>query len=412
MKVDGSVGVGPEALVGELLTPPFASDPYGVVGRLRDVAPMFRSELGFWCASSYAACEDVFRSPDVGLGFNAARLAQDERFATRDSLQLFGRMLPFVDPPDHTRIRRILGTYFTPRSIALMRPYTQGLVDRLLDGIAAQGGGDLVGDYAENIPIAVMCQLLGGIGEEDQAQCRNWAEGLVAAVHPLCDEAMMATADAAARAFCDYFEGLLHTGGEGDSLVTRLRAEEVAGNLDHAEMLANATTLVGAAYHNTRNHIATGIYTLLCHPDQLDTLRRDPGLTPQAVEELLRYEPPVQVTLPRVAQRDTTVGGMRVQEGEHVTGLVNGANRDPARYRDPDRFDITRDDGGSLALAHGIHNCIGSAMARMEGEVAIRSFFERFDRVRLVDEEPDVDLPGLPLTRGFRRIRVEVGSPR
>jgi cytochrome P450 len=403
------VTVDPEALVGELLTAPFAADPYAVVGRLREAAPMFRSELGFWCASSYAACEEVFRSPDVGQGFNAARLAQDERFAASDSLQLFGRMLPFIDPPDHTRIRRILATYFTPRSIAAMRPYTQVLVDRLLDTIAAQGGGDLVADYAENVPIAVMCQLLGGIGEEDQSQCRDWAEGLVEAVHPLCDEEMMATADAAARSFCAYFERLLDGAGEGDNLLARLLAEEVAGNLDHDEMLSTATTLVGAAYHNTRNHIATGIYTLVRHPDQLDVLRGDPGLAAQTVEEVLRYEPPVQVTLPRVALRDTTIGGVPVREGEHVTGFVSGANRDPERYRDADRFEIARRDGGSLALAHGIHNCIGSAMARMEGEVAISAFFDRFENVRLVDEDPEVDLAGLPLTRGFRRIRVEVG---
>ena len=399
-----------EQLVQRVMAPPFESDPYPVLRELRETAPMFRSSLGFWFASDFASCQDVFRSPSVGQGFNAARLEQDPRFGESPSLQLFGRMLPFIDPPDHTRIRRILASFFTPRALESMRPYVQDLVDRLLDRFAAAGGGDLVADYAENIPVAVICQLLGGMGEEDQGQCRAWAEGLVEAVHPVCDDEMMRHADTAAVEFCDYFRNLMREAdGAGDDMMARLLSERDRGTVDEEELLATATTLVGAAYHNTRNHIAMGVVTLLRHPDQLAALRADPGLAKAAIEELLRFEPPVQVTLPRVALTDVPIGETTLSPGEQVCGLLGGANRDPARYRDPERFDITRPDGGSLALAFGVHSCIGAAMARLEGEIAVTSFVTRFPQLMLLEEEPALDLPGLPLTRGFKSVPVEIG---
>ena len=222
----------PESLVGALMAPPFPSDPYPVASRLRELAPMFRSELGLWYASDFASCQDVFRSPNVGQGFNTTRIEQDPRFEHSDSLKMFGRMIPFMDPPDHTRIRQILAPYFTPRAIEASRPYTQALVDRLLDDMAAKGGGDLVADFAENVPVAVMCQLLGGMGDTDQAQCRDWADGLVEAVHPVCTEEMMRHADDAAVGFSEYFRALIAAGdGDGDDLMGRLitaRAERHA----------------------------------------------------------------------------------------------------------------------------------------------------------------------------------------
>ena len=398
-----------ESLVQRLLVGPFGDDPYALCSELRSIAPVHRSELGFWCASDYASCLEVFRSTAFGQGFNTARLAQDPRFETSLSLQTFGRMLPFMDPPDHTRIRRILSPYFTPRAIDAMRGYTERLVDRLLDRMGTEGGGDLVSDFAEHIPVAVVCEILGGMGEADQGRCRAWSEGLVEAVHPTCDETMMRHADESALGFREYFLDLLsHKSPDGDDLLSRLVAARAAGELDDDELLATATTLVGAAYHNTRNHIATALYTLLRHPDQLAALRADPGRAPAAVEEVLRFEPPVQVTLPRLALADVTVGDVELPAGEQVCGLLAGANRDPARYRGPDAFDISRSDAGSLALAYGVHSCIGAAMARMEAEVAVDRFFTRFDGVRLIDEAPALDLPGLPLTRGFASVRVEL----
>jgi cytochrome P450 len=399
----------PEDLVDQLLAPPFAADPYPIFNRLRDAAPMFRSRRRFWCASTYDACLEVFRSPVFAQGFSAGRLNQDPRFADSPSLQLFGRMLPFMNPPDHTRVRRLLAPYFTPKAIEELRVYTDDLVSRLLDRLAAEGGGDLVSDFADNVPVAVVCQLVGGVGQSDQGKCRAWAEGLSEAIHPVVDDTMMKHADDAADAFRQYFTGLIDaTDRQGDDLMSRLISARESGTIDEDELLATATTLVGAAYHNTRNHIATGIFTMLRHPDQLRLLRKEPERAKAAVEELLRFEPPVQLTLPRVALTDVEMGGVTVRAGEHVCGFLGGAHRDPCRYRRPDQLDIDRDDGGSLALAFGIHSCIGAAMARMEGEVAIGRFFERFPSAELIDSQPQLQTASLPTTRGFTSIRVQI----
>jgi len=368
-----------DALVAMLLDPPFTSDPYPVASRLRDVAPVHRTNRGFWLVSDAVSVEHVYRSPTMRIGFGTARLDQDPQFANSPSLELFKRMLPFMDPPDHTRVRRVVAPYFTPRVMSGMRHYVEDLVDRLLDRLEADGGGDLVYDFANDIPVAVVCHLLGSVGEEDQIQCRDWAEGLVEGVHPECTDEMLRKADAAAVAFGAYAERIIAgKDGSGDDLVSCLVREREVGNLDAQELAGTVTTLIGAAFHNTRNHIASGIYELLRHPDQLAVLHGDPDLAPQAAEELLRYDPPVQMTIPRITTTDIVMGDVKIGPGELVAGLISGANRDPARYGDPDRLDIRRADGGSISFASGIHSCLGILMARMEAQIAIGRFVQRF----------------------------------
>ena len=396
-----------DALVAMLLDPPFVHDPYPVASRLRDIAPVHRTNRGFWLVSDAVSVEHVYRSPTMRIGFSAARLEQAPQLANSPSRRLFAHMLPFMDPPDHTRVRQVLAPYFTPRVMAGLRHYTEDLVNRLLDRLEADGGGDLVYDFANDIPVAVVCHLLGGVGEEDQIQCRQWAEGLVEAVHPECTDDMQCAADEAAAAFGAYAERIIAgKDGSGDDLVSRLVREHRAGNLDAEELVGTVTTLIGAAFHNTRNHIASGIYELLRHPDQFALLRSDPDLAPRAAEELLRYDPPVQLSIPRLTTADVVMGDVTIGSGELVAGLISGANRDPARYNDPDRLDIQRDDGGSISFASGIHSCIGIAMARMEAQVAIGRFSQRFPWARLIDETPEIEPRALPLTRGYKHIRV------
>ena len=398
-----------DALVAMLLDPPFTQDPYPVASRLREIAPVHRTSRGFWLVSDSASVEQVYRSPTLRIGFGVARLDQDPEFANSPSLELFKRMLPFMDPPDHTRVRRVVGPYFTPRVMAGLRHYAEDLVDRLLDRLEADGGGDLVYDFANDIPVAVVCHLLGGVGEEDQIQCRDWAEGLVAGVHPECTDEMLRKADAAAVAFGAYAERLVAgKDGSGDDLVSCLVREHKAGNLDRQELQGTVSTLIGAAFHNTRNHIASGVYELLCHPDQIALLRGDPSLAPQAAEELLRFDPPVQMTIPRITTTEIVMGDVTIGPGELVAGLISGANRDPLRYSAPNRLDIQRADGGSISFAAGIHSCIGIVMARMEAQIAIGRFVERFPAARLLDESPDIEPSAQPLTRGYKRVRVAV----
>lgn len=399
----------PDALVSMLLDPPFAYDPYPVASRLRDIAPVHRTDRGFWLVSDAVSVEQVYRSPTMRIGFDIARDGQGSQFANSPSLELFKRMLPFMDPPDHTRVRRVVAPYFTPRVMAGLRHYTEDLVCRLLDRLEANGGGDLVYDFANDIPVAVVCHLLGGVGEEDQVQCRDWAEGLLEAVHPECTDDMLRKADAAAVAFSAYAERIVAgKDGSGDDMVSCLVREHKAGNLDRQEVAGTVSTLIGAAFHNTRNHIASGIYELLRKPDQLALLHAEPDLAPRAADELLRYEPPVQMTIPRITTTDHVMGGVTIGPGELVAGLISGANRDPARFSDPDRLDIRRDEGASISFASGIHSCIGAVMARMEAQIAIGGFARRFPSARLIDENPQIDLRALPLTRGYEHIRVGV----
>jgi cytochrome P450 len=404
----------PDALVALLLDPPFVRDPYPVASRLREIAPVHRTNRGFWLVSDAASVEQVYRGPTLRIGFDTARREQDRggqdaRFAASPSLNLFKRMLPFIDPPDHTRIRKVLAPYFTPRVMAGLAGYCRDLVDRLLDRMAAQGGGDLVFDFANDIPVAVVCHLLGGVGEADQVQCRDWAEGLVEGVHPECTPEMQAKADAAATAFAAYAERLIAgKDGAGDDLVSCLVREHRAGTLDAEELTGTVTTLIGAAFHNTRNHIASAIYELMRHPAERARLNSDPALLPRAAEECLRFDPPVQMTIPRLTTTEIAMGETAIGPGELVAGLISAANRDPARFPDPNRLDIGRDQGASIAFASGIHSCIGAAMARLEAQIAISRFFDRFPDARLVDEEPEIEPSALPLTRGYREVRVEV----
>src|ERR1700722_12014934 len=221
----GMVEDDPEALLDLLMAPPYCADPYPVFDRLRDVAPIFRSSLGFWCASTYETCLEVFRNPAFNQGFNVARMDQDPRFADSPSLRMFGRMLPFMDPPDHTRVRRVLSPFFTPKAIDDLRGYTEELVSDLLDRFADAGGGDLLADFADDVPVAVVCQLVGGVGAADQGKCRIGAEGLSEAIHPVLDDTMMQHADDAAVAFAQYFSALIDANGGGDDdMMARLIA--------------------------------------------------------------------------------------------------------------------------------------------------------------------------------------------
>ena len=397
-----------EELIGALLAAPFQADPYPLYNKLRAMAPVYKSESGMWFASEYSACETLFRSPVFGVGL---RLQDNPRYEDSSSLQLLGHMMPFMDPPDHTRVRRSVSSFFAPKAVQHLRGFTTQLVDRLLDKLAVSGGGDLLSDFARQIPIAVMCEMLGGVAEDDQEQCCAWSDALVEASQPVTSEAMLQRADAAADEFRAYFRRIMdnrRAAPTGDMMGTMVAENDRTGALSDDEFLAMTTILVGAAYHNTANAIANGIWTLLRHPEQLALLREQPERSKAAVEEVLRFEPPAQLTIPRVASEDVELGGVTIPVGELVCGVLGAAHRDPLRYKDPDHFDIARDDGGSLALAFGIHSCIGAAVARLETGIAISGFIDRFAEITIVDTEPELHTACLPSLRSFESLQVTV----
>jgi cytochrome P450 len=361
-----------------------------------------------WFASEYSACETLFRSPAFGVGL---RLRDNPRFEDSSSLQLLGHMMPFLDPPDHTRVRRSVSSFFAPRAVQHLRGFATQLIDRLLDQFEAAGGGDLLADFARQIPIAVMCEMLGGVATDDQERCCAWSDALVEASQPVTDDAMLQRADAAADEFRAYFGHIIanrRSQPADDMMGTMVAENDRTGALSEDEFLSMTTILVGAAYHNTANAMANGIWTLLHHPGQMALLRGRPDRGKAAVEELLRFEPPAQLTIPRVAAEDVELGGVTIPAGELVCGVLGAAHRDPLRYLNPDQLDIGRNDGGSLALAFGIHSCIGAAVARLETEIAITSFVERFADITIVNDEPALHIACLPSLRSFEALTVTV----
>ncbi len=379
-----------EAIISELGHPPFPVDPYPLYHELRSLAPVFISDAGMCYVTTYEGCSTVFRSSGFGQGEGAKRVRLDPRFETSATLQSLGRMLTFIDPPDHTRLRKLVSRAFTPMVIDRLRYYIRDLVDSLLDPLQEAGGGDLVADYADHIPVTVICELLG-VPHEDHALCYEWSEAISLTVEYVVPDEALKAADEATLAYEAYFRDLIaeRRTQPGDDLLSGLiAANDQTDRLTEDELVSMAVLLLGAGFETTRNLIGSGLLALLHNPDQMAQLRDDPLLIRGAVEEFLRYESPVQTAVSRFALRDVEVDGFMVPEGTIVGAVIAAANRDPARFADPDRVDIDRVDNHPLTFAPGIHYCLGASVARLEGEIAIETAIRRFPGLALADDEP------------------------
>ena len=256
----------PDALVRALTQPPFPEDPYPLFAALRGQAPIFRAEDGFWYATSYTAAEAVFRNPALGQGRGReSRIRSDPRYADSAALQTLGHMLPFMDPPDHTRLRQLIARAFTPRAVERMRVFLERRVDGLLDVLEAKGRGELMDDLANQVPVAVICEMLGAPGDR-HADLVAWADRLVAAVHSTVSDAELAYADEGARLFRDYVGGLIdeRRARPVDDLLTALvQAESEDDALDAQELLSTACVFIGAGIENTKHFIGAGLAALI-----------------------------------------------------------------------------------------------------------------------------------------------------
>jgi cytochrome P450 len=408
-RVKSSTG-DPEGLVLGFMAPPYADDPYPLHNALREVAPVYRSASGMVFASSYAACSSVFRSPQFGQGVAASRLRGDGRFEGSPAFQTLSHMLPFIDPPDHSRLRRLITRAFTPRAVERMRRYLVSLSDELLDAIAGDGGGDIMSAYANHIPVAVICEMLGA-PHDRRADLVRWSDDLVGAVHPTVTDADLGRADNGARAFRAFAEELIaaRRADPRDDLLTALvQAEEGGDLLTIDELISTVVLFIGAGIENTKHYIGFGVACLLERPELAESVRRDPDLLAAALEEVLRLEPPVQVAVPRVVLEDTDLVGVPLQAGELVAIVVGGANRDPAAYADPARFDPARTGPPNLSLATGPHLCAGAGLARLEAQVALERFLARFPEARITVDPVPIKTEGMPTVRGYSVLPVEV----
>jgi cytochrome P450 len=343
-----------------------------------------------WFVTSYEAAASVLRSPAFGQGEGAKMVSQDPRYGDSVVLQALGQMITFIDPPNHTRLRRQVSRVFSPWVINRLRDYVTQVVDDLLEPIAREGGGDLVTGFADHIPVTVVCYLLG-VPQSDHEQCRIWSEEVGLSVEPGVSDEQLKRADRAQLAYDAYFLALaaekrVHPADDVMTLLTQ--AEDEGDKLSEQELVSMATEIIGAGSETTRNLIGSGILALLRNPDELTQLRTDPDLTRSAVEEILRFEAPVQTALPRFVLHEVELEGVRLPEGAVIGAVIGAANRDPKRFDQPDRLDLDRPDNLPLTFAPGIHHCLGASVARLEGQLAIGTVVRRFLTIELLNDDP------------------------
>ncbi|MEU1369229.1 cytochrome P450 [Streptomyces sp. NPDC005803] len=356
-------------------------DPYAVYGRLREEGPVHRitgtDGLPAWLVTRYDDVRQALADP---------RLSLDKRNATPGGYR--GMALPpaldanllNMDPPDHTRIRRMVSKAFTPRHVERLRAPVRHTADRLLDALAGQDHVDLIPAYAAPLPIVVICDLLG-VPASQRHDFRAWTDALVAP-----DPARPERAREAVGRLLAFFTRLIadKRAHPADDLLSALIAvRDEKDRLSEDELMSLAFLILVAGYENTVHLIGNAVAALLADPDQLAALRADPGLRDRAVEELARYDGPAPLAIRRFPTEDVVIGGVTVPAGETVLLSLAAAHRDPRRFPDPDRLDLSRDATGHLALGHGIHYCLGAPLARMETGIALTALFERFPQLSL-----------------------------
>ncbi|GLY82818.1 cytochrome P450 family protein [Actinoallomurus iriomotensis] len=380
--------------------PAFVADPFPFYKRLRREGPVRRVAtvrgIEGWLVTRYedglAALSDPRFSSDLRDATDG-RLLDLLPSAERES---FLRSMIRVGPPDHTRLRRLVSKAFTARRVAALRPRVQEITDDLIDAVAPAGRADLVADIALPLPVTVICELLG-VPVTDRARFQEWTDDILGQEQHYDRDVV----DRAWRRMWGYLEGLIadKRGHSGDDLISALiTARDDEGSLEEDELVAMAFLLLVAGYITTVNLIAGGTATLLAHPQQLKLVRDDPGLLPGAVEELLRYDGPVNPGVIRFPTEDVEIGGVRIPRGDTVMIATAIADRDPEHFADPDRLDVTRTENTHLAFGHGAHYCLGAPLARLEGEIAIGTILRR--------------LPDLTLAVPFDELRWHVASLR
>ncbi|MFG2825687.1 cytochrome P450 [Kitasatospora sp. NPDC048365] len=357
------------------------ADPHAGFAALRESGPVHRvtgpDGLPVWLVTRYADVRQVLADPALALDKRHAAPGNYRGFALPPALDA---NLLNMDPPDHTRIRRLVARAFTPRRIAELRGPIEQLADSLLDAMAPLGQADLITAYAAPLPITVICDLLG-VPADARHDFRAWTDALVAP-----DPERPQDARAAVGAMLAFFTQLIARKREqpGDDLLSALIAvRDEEDRLGEDELTSLAFLILFAGYENTVHLIGNAVLALLAHPEQLAALRADPGLIAGAVEEFARFDGPAPLAIRRFAREDVTIGGVTVPAGETVLAALASANRDPRQFAEPDRLDLRRADNPHLALGHGIHYCLGAPLARMETEIALTALLRRFPALAL-----------------------------
>ena len=399
----------------ELFTWEFASDPYPAYAWLREHSPVHRTTLPSgveaWLVTRYADARQALA--DGRLSKNPDHHAEDAQGKSRTgipgerSANLMTHLLN-IDPPDHTRLRRLVSKAFTPRRVAEFTPRVQELTDGLIDRFAARGEADLIHEFAFPLPIYAICDLLG-VPREDQDDFRDWAGMMIR--HGGGPRGGVARSVKKIRG---YLAELIHRkrGDLGEDLISGLiRASDHGEHLTENEAAAMCFVLLFAGFETTINLIGNGTYALLRNPGQRARLqaslqRGETELLDTGLEELLRYDGPVELATWRFATEPLTIGGQPIATGDPVLVVLAAADRDPARFTGPDTLDLARRDNQHLGYGHGIHYCLGAPLARLEARTALETLLRRLPDLELAADPADLRWRGGLIMRGLRELPV------
>jgi pimeloyl-[acyl-carrier protein] synthase len=405
-----AVGFDPGQLLGTL-----TANPYPLYQMLRSSQPVFRAPIpndegaGLWILTRYKDVQLVLRDSRFSVEREKADLVKQYRDVI--PMQLIGesgvlRSMLLMDPPHHTRVRGLVSKAFTPRRVAELEPRIQAIIDELLEDPG--DGMDVIADFAVPLPAVVIAELLG-VPPEDHPRFKAWSTELIALFGAEGGpEQSIARAQVAIDALFEYLGEIVaqRRREPADDLISAmLLAQQERDALTDAELLATSNLLLIAGHETTTNLIGNGLLALLRNPEQLERLRADPALMPAAVEELLRYDSPVQATV-RVATENVEMGDHVISKGAVVVCGIGAANRDPAAFDQPDRLDLGRVDNHHLSLGFGVHFCLGAPLARLEGQLALTALIQRFPQIQLGEE--NVEFRRHPILRGLTALPVRL----
>jgi cytochrome P450 len=388
--------------------PEVATDPYPLYARLRQTGPAHQivlpSGVRAWLITRYEDGRRALADPRLAKRVQRPLRTVDGHELPSTGEEMDQHMLN-LDPPDHTRLRKLVQAAFTARRVEALRPRIQQITDELLDAVAGQPEAELIDALAFPLPIQVICELVG-VPMDDRASFRAWSNTLIAGSQAEGD-----FADAVVK-MSGYLRELLarkRVEPAGDLLSALIAGRDTDDRLTEDELVSMTFLLLVAGHETTVNLIGNGVRALLTHPDQLARLRGDERLLPTAVEEFLRYEGPVETSTFRFATESLEIGGALIEAGDVVLISLLSANRDTAKFADADDLDLGRVDNQHLAFGHGIHYCLGAPLARLEAQIAIGTLLRRFDRIELADPSAEPAWrPGV-LLRGLGELRVTLG---
>ena len=395
--------------------PAFIADPYPVLGELREATPIFWNErTGQWMLTRFHEVHELLRDRRLGRSYthrySHAELGHPEpdprwsRFHEHERWSLL-----CLEPPDHTRLRRLVAKVFTPRAVAAMRPAIEALAVELLDQCAELESFDLIADFAQPYSVAVICSMLG-VPRADTQQLLAWSHAIVKMYELTGTDAQRAAADQAAGEYIDYTRELIadkRRAPDGLLVSELVRVEDEGDHLTEDEIVSTTMVLLEAGHEATVNTLGNGMRALMLHRDEWHRVVSGEVEARVAVEEMLRWDSPLQLFERWVLEPGVVVAGQAVEIGQEVAMLFGAAERDPRRFDDPDRFDVGRSDPAHIGFGGGIHFCVGAPLARQELEVSLAGLAHRFPRMELV-EEPDYH--STFVIRGLRSLVLAPGG--